>query len=349
MRSDIPISFYLNLFRISGFGFRIFASRTSLLVALFGSWFGGFVGPAAGQVFPPGNPLIDQSTNTSIHSTIARNSSIYARETNVFGSTAFFKPRENALEDLVFRLAPLMMFEVPPSESKVGNLQSAVHRSSQNMLWAFGTLEWSNGIVKADAARPAVYFVMDNVQIGGRAHARMTYLWCYVAEPGGQGGLGIQSVRLTLDLNGQPAIWEILADSSGAELIFVSQGLEVATERAFGKPLPGRRYAVERGLSEAPDIVVARVIDDGPVPIGPIVYLDGKGGDVSTLICRCMPAQAKELAGTDTYELLPLQSLTNSSLLAQARAGTGRRTAFWPGEKASDDRLEKCLRLPGTF
>ena len=83
--------------------------------------------------------------------------------------------------------------------------------------------------------------------------------------------------------------------------------------------------------------------------MGPIVYLSENTRDVSTLICRCMAAQAKELAGTSIHELLPFQSVTNSSLLAQARAGTSQRVAFWPGEKTSDDRLEKCLRLPGTF
>jgi hypothetical protein len=305
--------------------------EVSLFVVVFSLLASGFVCSAANQP------------------ATARNSSIYARGTNGFGSAVFFKPKETATEDLVFRLAPLMMFKARSAKSEVRSPKSTFPSTNQSVASEFGALDWSNGIVQVDGARPAVYFDMDTVRINERAHARMTYLWCYAPTPGGQGRFGIQGIRLMLDLDGQPAIWEVLADSSGAELIFVSQSLEAAAERAFGKPLPGRRYAIERGLSEAPDLVVARVIDEGPVPMGPIVYLDKKDGDVSTLICRCMPAQAKELVGTGTYELLPLQSGTSSSLLAQARAGTSQRVALWLGEKASDDRLEKCLRLPGTF
>ena len=58
---------------------------------------------------------------------------------------------------------------------------------------------------------------------------------------------------------------------------------------------------------QAPDVVVARVIDDGPVAAGPIVYLSAGTRAVSTLICRCMPAQARKLLATSTYDLLPFQ------------------------------------------
>jgi len=49
------------------------------------------------------------------------------------------------------------------------------------------------------------------------------------------------------------------------------------------------------------------VIDDGPVAMGPIVYLIAGTHSVSTLICRCMPAQAGKILSTSSYELLPLR------------------------------------------
>ena len=223
-------------------------------MAVFGLWAGGFAGTVAGQVAPPGNPPSHQSTNPPSRSATARNSAIYARATNGFGSAVFFRPKETTAEDLVFRLAPLMMCETQPPKSEIRNPKSTVPSATQSVASEFGALEWSNGIVKVDTARPAVYFDMDTVRINERAHARMTmYLWCYAMNPSGHEELGIQGIRLTLDLAGQPVIWEVLADSSGAELIFVSQSLEAAAARAFGKPLPGRRYAVERGSSEAPE------------------------------------------------------------------------------------------------
>ena len=144
-------------------------------------------------------------------------------------------------------------------------------------------------------------------------------------------------------------IWEVLADSAGAELVFVSQSLEAAALAEFGRTLPGRRYAIERGVEEAPKVIIARVLDDGPVAMGPFVYLSAGTRAVSTLICRCMPAQTKKLLATSAYDLLPFQAMAAQPYLAQAKALAGEQTAFWPGDQRSDDRLEHCLRLPSAF
>jgi hypothetical protein len=161
--------------------------------------------------------------------------------------------------------------------------------------------------------------------------------------------LALQGIRITLDSAGLPVIWEVLADRSGAELICVSQNLEAAAVAEYGKPLSGRRYTIERSREEAPNVIVARVIDDGPVAMGPIVYLSAGTRAVSTLICRCMPAQAKRLLGTSVYDLLPFESAAAQPLLTQARALTKEPTAFWPGDPRSRDQLEKRLRLPSGF
>ena len=86
-------------------------------------------------------------------------------------------------------------------------------------------------------------------------------------------------------------------------------------------------------MEAAPNAIVARVIDDGPVPMGPIVHLSAGSHNVSTLICRCMPTQAKSLLETKTYELRPL--------------GDAKfRTAFEPSGEPAAARLARLLRLP---
>jgi hypothetical protein len=215
----------------------------------------------------------------------------------------------------------------------------------------FGSLTLSNGSITMALSQPAVYVWPETVQWKGTNHTQLTYLWFYRAESRrpSESGLPLQGIRITLSSSGQPVIWEVLADSSGAELTFVAQSLEAAASAEFGKPLPGRRYSVERGLDEAPETVVARVIDDGPVPMGPIVYLNAGTRAVSTLICRCMPAQSRKLSSTSTYRLLPGQNDSADSLLPRTRPKSNYRAAFWPGDGQSQKRLEKCLRLPGSF
>jgi hypothetical protein len=161
--------------------------------------------------------------------------------------------------------------------------------------------------------------------------------------------LPLQGIRTTLNAAGQPVIWEVLADSSRAKLFFVSQTLETAAVAEFGKPLPGRRYAIERSVEAAPNVIVAQVIDDSPTPMGPIVYLSAGTRQVSTLICRCMPAQARKLLATGTYDLLPFQEASANSLIMQARVTLNEREGFWPGDDKSGKRLGACLRLPEVF
>ena len=260
---------------------------------------------------------------------------IYRRATNHFAQADFFKPAESKTNEPAFALAPLILQEVHGAEEPLSQSDR------------FGTLSVSNGLWVLDLSHTSVYWHADTVTLGGKAHARVAYWWCYPRETArsesasylqssdqGDGSLAVQGVRLTLNSAGQPVIWEVLGDSSGTELVFVSQSLEAAAAGRFGKALPARRYAIERSTQEAPKVVVARVIDDGPVAMGPIVYLSAGTRTVSTLICRCMPAQVKTLRTTTAYDLLPVQAMPANA-----------QPAFWPSD-TPDNRLEKCLRLP---
>jgi len=272
---------------------------------------------------------------------------IYQRATNQFAQADFFKPAELRTNEPAFTFAPLILQEVDSSANR------AFHPDG------FGTLSLSNGFWVLDHSRPSVYWHADTVTLSGKAHPRFAYLWFYpgakadagsasdlpAAHQGG-GGLSVQGVRLTLDDAGRPVIWEVLTDTFGTRVIFVSQSLEAAAAARFGKALPGRRYAIERSMTEAPNVVVARVIDDGPVAMGPIVYLDAGTRTVSAVICRCMPAQVKALRTTATYELLPLPAIPGDLVPLPTDAQPDLRPRSGPSDTAVGDRLEHCLRLP---
>ena len=191
---------------------------------------------------------------------------------------------------------------------------------------------------------------IDPAEICAPSRPRFTYLWCYSTDnpAGDPPALGIQGVRITTDASGAPVIWEILADQSGLDLIFVAESLEAAAKKQWGKAQPGRRFTMEQTRRKAPRALVARVIADGPVPMGPIVYLQCESRKVSTLVCRCMPAQAKSLLTSSVYQLKPIQAENSDLLLQMLRDSLKLRTAFWPGTKDSPT-LDKKLRLPKTF
>jgi hypothetical protein len=261
-------------------------------------------------------------------------SRLYSRPTNFFAETALLKPADAEPASPFYPFAPLLLQEVSTVSDMCGP----------------GTLNSSNGLLQVDPEHLAVYATIDTLEVGhGKEYPRFTYVWCYSSLESGNhtSQTQLQGIRITLDSQGRPAIWEVLADSSGARLLFVSQSLEAAAAARHGKVLPGRRYAVEPSIDTRPVVVVARVLDDGPMPMGPIIYLESESSEVSTVICRCMPAQAKTVAQTRTYEFLSFQA--HEHLLLRVRAQMKNKPMYWPGEEQAAHNVASWLRLPETW
>ena len=153
-----------------------------------------------------------------------------------------------------------------------------------------------------------------------RWHRQFTYRW------------NDQSVRITLNSADQPVLWEIQRDSTGATVLYAAQSLEHAARAEFGPALPTRKFSLERSSAEAPEVVLANVIEDGPLAMGPILYLRGQPADVIALICRCMPSQFQTVLETTEYELQPYPVPPTQ-----------------PGADFSTNSLHQHLRLPRQF
>lgn len=228
---------------------------------------------------------------------------IYDRAHRAFQQAALVKPGEiPGATNIVLTLSPLLLQEVPSANSNAGSR--------------------------------VVFFAQGETVINGRPHKQMTYLW---QIPGtakhSQSGKSWQGVRTTLDSRDRPAIWELLNDSSGARIFFLTQSVETGSRKHFGPPTEGRRFAAEAPLTGSADTIVARVIEDGPVAMGPIIHLPATNRDVVTLICRCMPPQTLQITATDYYELRPLRKNLSPALSVSSRTPP----------------LDECLRLSPDF
>jgi hypothetical protein len=267
----------------------------------------------------------------------------YSRGTNWFDATCLYKPSDKQAASPASHLAPLLVQELSMA-SRVGGAPASA---------GFGSVGLSNGVPILGAGKPTVYWSLASVEIHGKPHTQASFIWCYRVErdtpgPSVAGG-ALQGIRITLNAAGRPAIWEVLSDSGACEQIYVSASLEAAAAATFGKPLAGRSYAVEGATNEASRVVVSRVIEDGPTIAGPIVYLTAGSHDVSTLICRCMPSQARELRENAYYTLAELDpSVAHTFDEIGKRTGTAA-VSFWSPGVSPGRALERLLRLPKDF
>jgi len=263
--------------------------------------------------------------------------SLYEGSVVVFEQVQLIKPQEDTNHSRAVTLAPLLLQEVRG---------------------------------KAPPAAPArVYFQPGSIRLHDLPHEQMTYWWFYnepkpadrrlparrgpdvrplkpkTAVPGDSTAL--LGVRLTMNTNGVPVIYEQLGGNNSIRQIFVTQSIEARAMAEFGPALPGRRQAVERTLNEAPEVVVPRVLDDPPDIMGPILYLQAETHALATLICRCMDAQARELVGQALYELVPAARSGNTADATRLDAANPRGL---PKDFSNpSERLSRSLRLPREF
>lgn len=246
--------------------------------------------------------------------------------------TAFLlKPLETESSGLAFQLAPLIFQECPASEGCATPLKP-------------GTLTPSESGPRFAASASTIYWHMDTVELQGSPHARLAYIWFYpVAGLAETNQFVAQGVRITLDSNGRPSIWEILGKQSGTTILYVSNSFEQKARQEYGAPLPGAFHASDAGNTNT---VIARLLEDAPVPMGPIVHVNS-GGDMTSVICRCMPTQVNSLGGSGTYKLVPF-AIAPPMRRSEISAPKSNDVAFWPGCDRNIG-LDHHLRVPRQF
>lgn len=257
---------------------------------------------------------------------------ILERVDSVFARVFYLKPAEEAGRDeAARRLAPLLLLEAGPADETAGRSKS---------FWRQDGSEISTNTPTAEAASFDVFYQTTQTRLNGLPLEQITFLWMWPAALRTDDAvLPAQGIRMTLDPEGRPLLWEVLADSSGVRPVFVSQRLEARAVEEFGPAGNGRRYAVETSATPELPVVVARIIEDSPVTMGPIAYLRAGNRDVVTVNCRCMPAQARELAGMAEYRLRPLPPRPPHALRQLLRQAGEWNTAA----------VAKAMRLPQTF
>ena len=166
-----------------------------------------------------------------------------------------------------------------------------------------------------------------------------------------------QALRMTLSDDGFAMCTEVFQSEQIAKEYYIAEFLESAAAATFGLPAPGCAFSIEKpipgvGHSGSPlksqdssPMSVARILADGPQPMGPWVYIDAADHAVTTLLCRCMPSQIKSIVENNTYDLLPLGSLAALPAADPLPAAPLSLVGLHRFD-AQPDALTRDLRLP---
>jgi hypothetical protein len=252
-----------------------------------------------------GAPVSPSASASAPSVTDEERQAIYARSIAELDNVVLFKPRTDETHREAIYMAPLLLLDKPRTGPEIR----------------------SRSVKK-------VWFHRSQTTINGRSHEQQGFYWSMAGREFFQG------VRVTLDSSAVPIFWEILQDSSDAELIWVSQATEIKAADQFGTALPGRLCSVERGFSETPLVVVPNVVDDGPLPMGPVIYLF-QNGDVPMVACRCSSTHARTLEAQSSYELEEVDFAQLRRILQSSRRLAASETNWF-----DPMRLEKRLRIP---
>lgn len=226
---------------------------------------------------------------------------LYERVDRIFAAGVLLKPAPGAIEGIEFDLAPLLLVQTDTQTT-------------------------------ANVDTPVVHLQSGSVEIGGATYEQLTFVWWYpTASAEDRRGQGL---RATLSGDGFPALYEVWGDASGARSIFVSSLLEASASAEFGAPLEERKYSIERSVDEAPAVVVPGILEPGPIPLGPFVYLTQTDHDVATLICRCSASQVERIVDSPNYEL------------RRSSADDPEAPSWLHADEAT--ALDRVLRLPSS-
>jgi hypothetical protein len=138
------------------------------------------------------------------------------------------------------------------------------------------------------AGPPKVYAVYENRPINGHDHVQLTYTAWYPAHPRlkvidlEEADIDSCVVRVTLDADHCPILYETIAACGCFHKVFVERWLEDGAASSFGAPERGKKHCVERALKDEIDWEVAGVVDEPrDRPRRPVVFL--KAGDHKVL------------------------------------------------------------------
>lgn len=261
-----------------------------------------------------------------------------ARALERFAHASLFKPSADSAAHDAYTYAPIIVHELVAADGAEpsGDPDALVPAPGED--------------AGVSLARGVVYAGQSHAELFGERYTQWVYCWWYGRDDEPSEAPHWRWLRVTLDRDGFPQVWETLSPGWDRPEVYVSRRIEELAKEQYGAPAEGRDFAIERPRDDASADLVVRVLNDGPVPMGPFVYLD-RDLTFTSVLCRCMASQVDAVDTNDFYDLLSASGRAADGATADTLYLPPRELANSPRlyELADPRYLENALRLPGGF
>jgi|GEM_PF-1955561 len=232
-----------------------------------------------------------------------RRAALRERAGRSFAYARFWKPRGDMPAGLETNLAPLIVEQV-----------GAPQFSANSPPPRFGAVVLEkDGSAFVDTTERVIYAGTSSVTIGTHDYRQVFYLWAYPC-PGAKAAPVWRGIRATLGADGFPLVWEVYHSDLRERHLYVAASMEQASIPQNATAATASTFSVERVAGETPGSAVIRVLEDGPIPMGPYVLLSSGAREVTTLHCRCSPSQVDTFVESGYYDIVPVESLVPATL-----------------------------------
>jgi hypothetical protein len=188
-----------------------------------------------------------------------------------FDCVALWRPQRSDDTALIAKYAPIIGVEWPAQRG---------HGADVDRVGRVGLSRIGKSIeVSIDPSAPTIYAYTSAAKIDGRRFRQLNYVWWFSERPEMvkndpvAGRIDGSVLRITLDVNDKPMFVESSLNCGCAHEVFVANKIELAAREAFGTPLNGKRFAVEKTLPDKHDVVVVDTFDVGSQAGRPLVLL----------------------------------------------------------------------------
>ncbi len=163
----------------------------------------------------------------------------------------------SAEQDLLLAYAPTLIQQIHPD---------AAYKPEIDRIGRV-TLD-DRGRIAIDTAHPTVYAYTREVHLAGTMRTQLTYTWWFPKHPplkkpidAEAGPIEGVTLRVTLDRENQPALYETVFNCGCYHTIYPTASLARLAQEHHGPPLKGKRFSIEQSVPGHTDVIIGGLLE----------------------------------------------------------------------------------------